>query len=257
MYVKRLIVSKDKRVIPLTDLNRSVHLSEGSLQREDLVASGHQGVVNTTQGDPKLLTPPTFKDSYDRMKRTAATVIPKDIGFIIAETGLTKNSVVIDAGGGSGAVTTQLAALCKRVYSYDINERHIETVRENCRRMDLDNVIIKNENLITTEPPEKVDLIILDMPDPSKALAFAKKALKQSGFIVACTPHITQAERFAEALDQDFKLVTSIELMQRRWEVTDGKLRPKHDMLGHTAFLTVARLFRWPEGSPDEALCKK
>ncbi|MFP4118693.1 MAG: tRNA (adenine-N1)-methyltransferase [Candidatus Woesearchaeota archaeon] len=245
MYVKRLIISKDKHVRPLIDLHRSIHLSDGTLRREDLVAADHRGIVPTTTGEPKLLAPATFKDSYDKMKRTAATIIPKDIGFIIAETGLTKDAVVIDAGGGSGAVTTQLAALCKRVYSYDINENHLNTIAENCKRLDLDNVIIKPEDLITAQPPEKVDLLVLDMPDPSKALTFAKRALKQSGFVVAYTPHITQAQLFADSLDQDFKLVTTIELMQRRWEVSDGKLRPKHNMLGHTAFLTFARLFKW------------
>ncbi|MFW5865678.1 MAG: tRNA (adenine-N1)-methyltransferase [Nanoarchaeota archaeon] len=247
MYVKKLLVSKDKHVRPITDLNRTIHLSDGSLDREKLLQAHHEGVVSTTTGEPKLIAPATFKDSYDRMKRTAATIIAKDIGFIIAETGLTKDAVVIDAGGGSGAVTTQLAALCKRVYSYDINENHLKTIEENCKRLDLDNVIIKQENLITAQPPEKADVLILDMPDPSKALSFARQALKQSGFIVAYTPHITQAQLFAESLDQDFKLVTTIELMQRRWEVLGGKLRPKHSMLGHTAFLTVARLFRWPE----------
>ena len=169
-----------------------------------------------------------------------------DLGSILPDADLDRRAgFFLDAGGGSGAVTTQLAALCKRVYSYDINKNHLNTIAENCKRLDLDHVIIKPENLITAQPPEKVDLIVLDMPDPSKALTFAKRALKQSGFIVAYTPHITQAQRFAESLDQDFKLVTTIELMQRRWEVTDGKLRPKHDMLGHTAFLTVARLFSW------------
>ncbi|MGM5480508.1 MAG: methyltransferase domain-containing protein [Nanobdellota archaeon] len=245
MHVKRLIISKDKFVRPILDLNRSVHLADGTLHLENLASANHWGVVWTSTGEPKLLAPATFKDSYDKMKRTAATIIPKDIGFIIAETGLTKESVVIDAGGGSGAVTTQLAALCKRVYSYDINENHLKTIRENCKRMDLDNVIIKAENLLTAQPPEQADVLVLDMPDPSKALLFAKKALKQSGFVVAYTPHISQAQQFAHSLDDDFKLVTVIEIMQRRWDVSDDKLRPKHNMLGHTAFLTVARLFKW------------
>ena len=119
MHVKKLLITKEKFVKPILALNQSIHLNNGAIQRENLVNIDYDGVTTSTTGHDVLLAPATFKDNYEKMRRTAAIIIPKDVGFIIAETGLTKDAVIIDAGGGSGGVTCQLAALCKRVYSYD------------------------------------------------------------------------------------------------------------------------------------------
>ena len=245
MYVRYLVISKDKFVKPIIDTNRSFHSNDGVVSREQLHEKNFSGIVKTSKNVPLLLAPATFKDSYEQLRRTAAIMIPKDIGFIIAETGLTKDSIVIEAGGGTGALTCALASLCKHVYTYEINPEHAKSIRTNCERMDLTNVTLIEEDVLFAKAPSKADILVLDMPDPSKALTFAKHAVKQSGFIAAYTPQISLAQRFAEALDDDFKLVTCIELLQRRWEIGDGKLRPKHNMLGHTAFLTIARKFSW------------
>ncbi len=243
MYVKKLAITKEKRVYPIYDLNRSLHLNEGSIPRETLLAAKHDGVLQTTGKQDLLLAPATFKDTMERIKQQAAIIIPKDIGFIIAECGLTKESVVIDAGAGSGGSACTLGALCKKVYTYDINEMHLKTVKENCEKLDLSNVEVIKGDITMIEPKEQVDLFVLDIPESEKAIGTIKKALKQSAFAAIYTPHINQAQTFIKHLDDDFKVITVIELIQRRWEVNDKQLRPKHTMLGHTAFLTIIRKF--------------
>lgn len=244
MHVKKLIVTKDKYVYPVDDLNRSIHLHEGAIDRQVLIDNKHDGMIETSKGDKVLLAPATFKDNMDKMKRKAAIIIPKDVGFIIAECGLTKESVVLDCGAGSGGVTCQLAALCKKVYSYDNVKDHVDVVKENCERMDLKNVECVEKNIVDVELVDEIDVAVIDLPEPVIALPVLKKALKQSGFIAFYTPHINQAQEVVKALDEDFKYVTTIEIIQRRWEVDDVKLRPKHNMLGHTAFLTIVRKFK-------------
>jgi tRNA (adenine57-N1/adenine58-N1)-methyltransferase len=39
-----------------------------------------------------------------------------------------------------------------------------------------------------------------------------------------------------------FHHVETIETLQRSWHVTERSVRPDHRMVGHTGFLTVARL---------------
>ncbi|MCF7798290.1 methyltransferase domain-containing protein [Candidatus Woesearchaeota archaeon] len=244
MHVKKLAITEEKRIYPILDLNRSIHFNEGAVDRQVLIDANHEGVIKTTGGQELLLVPATFKDNMERMKQQAAIIIPKDIGFIIAECGLTKDSVVIDAGAGSGGSACTLGALCKKVYTYDINDQHLETVRENCVKLDLTNVEVIKGDITTIEPKEQVDLFVLDIPKTEKAIPTIKKALKQSAYAAIYTPHINQAQQFIQELDDDFKLITVIELIQRRWEVNDKQLRPKHNMLGHTAFLTIVRKFK-------------
>jgi tRNA (adenine57-N1/adenine58-N1)-methyltransferase len=243
MYVKKLAITREKRIYPLYDLNRSLHLNEGGVDREVLLNAQHDGIVQTTGGQDLLLVPATFKDNMERIKQQAAIIIPKDIGFIIAECGLTKDAVVIDAGAGSGGSACTLGALCKKVYTYDIHPEHIKTVQENCEKLELTNVQVIQEDITTLEPVEQVDLVVLDIPSPQNAIGTLKKALKQSAYAAIYTPHINQAQQFIQELDDDFKLITVIELIQRRWEVNEKQLRPKHNMLGHTAFLTIVRKF--------------
>jgi tRNA (adenine57-N1/adenine58-N1)-methyltransferase catalytic subunit len=245
MHIKKIAVTQENRIYPVEDLNISMSLTEGGIDREQLLTLGNEAkILHTTTQHKLLFCDATFKDNYDRMKRGPAVIIPKDVGFIIAEIGLTKDHVVIDAGAGTGGMTCQLAVLCKHVYSYDVEAKHIKIVKENCKRLDLDNVTIEEADIYTLEPPKNVDAVILDVPEPVKAIGTAKKALKQGGYVVFYTPHITQAQEVVLALGEDFKYLTTIELIQRRWEVDEKRLRPKHAMLGHTAFLTIARKFQ-------------
>jgi tRNA (adenine57-N1/adenine58-N1)-methyltransferase len=244
MFIKKLAVTQEKRIYPIEDLQRSYNFSEGHLTREDLRAIEHKGTLKSTTGEEFVICDATFKDNMDRMKRRAAIIIPKDVGFIIAETGLTKDAVVLDCGAGSGGMTCQLAALVKHVYAYDLNPLHIKTVQENIERMDLDNVTLEQKDIKDVQTPEEVDLAVIDLPDPLAAIPIVKKGVKQSGHIVFYTPQITQAQDVINNLGDDFKYVTTIELLQRRWEVKEKVLRPKHAMLGHTAFLTIVRKFQ-------------
>lgn len=243
MYIKKIAVSPDKRLHPIESLQRSYSFEQGSLSREDLRAANHAGPVQSSKGVAFQICDATFKDNMNYMKRRAAIVIPKDVGFIIAETGLTKHASVLDCGAGSGGVTCQLAALTRHVYSFDNNPLHIKTVQENIDRMDLDNVTLQECNIADVTTPELVDLAIIDIPDPTQAITTLKRCVKQGGFIVFYTPQINQAQDVVQSLGDDFKYVTTIELLQRRWEVQAQVLRPKHSMLGHTAFLTVVRHF--------------
>lgn len=244
MHIKKIAVTKDKRIYPIEDLNRSFYISEGAIDRQVLLDHHHDGIIPTTTGAEILFCDATFKDNIDRMKRKAAIIIPKDLGFLIADVGLTKDSIVMEAGSGSGGATCQLAALCKKVYSYDIHPDHVKITKENCERMDLKNVVCEEQDITTLEPVEQVDFILIDLPKPVSTLPTIHKALKQGGFVAFYTPHINQAQKVIAALGDDFKYLTTVELIQRRWEVNDKQLRPKHDMLGHTAFLTLARIFR-------------
>ncbi len=249
MRIKKLAITPSKYIYRIEDLNRSISLQEGHVDRQILVDAKHEGIVKTTKGTELLMAPATFKDQLEGMKRKAAIIIPKDVGFIIAETGLTKNSVILDVGGGSGAVTCQLAALCKKVYSFDINPAHIKVIKQNCEDMELENVHVEEKDIkeikFPETIPEQVDLAVIDLPNPLDAFEILKDVVKQSGFIVFYTPHISQAQEIVNKLDEDFKLITSLELIQRRWEVGEKLLRPKHNMLGHTAFLTIVRKFEW------------
>lgn len=243
MYVKKLAVNEENFVQPIIDLNLSFNSNDGHIDREILIKHDHDGIIQTSTGKNLLFCDAHFKDNLQSMKRNAALIIPKDIGFLIAECGLTKQSIVMESGSGSGGATAHLAALCKKVYSYDNNPKHLKLVKENMDRLEIDNVDLKLCNIQEVQVPELVDFALIDLPDPLLAIGILKKTVKQGGYIAFYTPQITQAQQVIESLDNNFRVLRTIELIQRDWVIEEGKMRPSHSMLGHTAFLTIVRLF--------------
>ena len=246
MNIKKLAITKDFRIYPLDSLQRSYSFTEGSIDREEFLKHNHQGIIATTKDHPMLICDADFSDNYRRLKRGPACILPKDIGYIIAETAITKESVVLDAGAGMGASVCLLAGLCKKVYTCDVNEKHLELTKENAKALNLTNIEFSHCSVTELELPELVDLVLLDVPNPLETLPEIKHKLRQGGNLVFYTPHISQAQEIINKLeeDEDIKIITTIEILQRRWEIDQKRLRPKHNMLGHTAFLTFARVFK-------------
>jgi tRNA (adenine57-N1/adenine58-N1)-methyltransferase len=88
-----------------------------------------------------------------------------------------------------------------------------------------------------------LDRVILDLPEPWRAVKHAGRALHRGGVLVAYTPQITQAVQLREELDsQGFGMLETIEVLNRGWHIEGQSVRPDHRMVAHTGFLTSARL---------------
>ncbi|MFH1174653.1 MAG: methyltransferase domain-containing protein [archaeon] len=182
-------------------------------------------------------------DIFPRFKRTMQLITPKDAAAIIARTGITKKSVVIDAGSGSGGLACFLALHVKTVYSYDINEEAIAAARENAKLLGLKNVQFSLHDITKTIPKKNADLVVLDMLHAEQAISSVCAALKTGGYLVAYTPSITQALQFVNTAltHANLAFLSTMEIIERSWKV-DGKiLRPNTEGFGHSAFLTFIR----------------
>ncbi len=184
-----------------------------------------------------------MKDFFKKtksLKRGPAIMKEKDIGAILANVDIDKNSVVLDAGAGSGLMTIYLAKFVKKVYSYDSNKEFLNIAKENSKFFNLKNITFKNKD-ITKEIREKnLDFINLDMKDPQRALKNTKKALKQGGYLSAYLPNITQVIEFCKALN-GFKLIKVFEIIERDWIISNKIARPENTILGHTAFIVIIK----------------
>lgn len=180
---------------------------------------------------------PRTPDLLKKIKRMPQVITLKDAGLIASYTGIGKNDTVIEAGAGSGMLTIFLANIAKKVYSYEIREDFYKVVKGNLERCNVKNVTLKNSDVSKCKE-KNADVFILDLGSPEKYLNVARKALKPGGFLVSYSPVIEQVQRL------DFKGFANIEtreLIERKWEVSKNKTRPRTRMLGHTGFITFAR----------------
>jgi tRNA (adenine57-N1/adenine58-N1)-methyltransferase len=179
---------------------------------------------------------------YRKIKRDAQIIPLKDVGLIIAETGINKESKLLDAGSGSGALACFLASIVKEVITYEIREDFIGIVKQNIEFLGLKNIKIKNKNIYEEIEEKNVDVVTLDVPEPWKALDNCAKALKPGGFLVSYSPSIPQIIDFVNAIrkNESFVYIKTVEIIEREWEVEERRVRPKSKSI-HSGFLSFAR----------------
>jgi len=200
------------------------------------------GLAKTSKGKKIRFTEAFFIDAYHRKKRGPQIITPKDIGTIITETGLGKSSRVLDAGGGSGALSCFLANICNEVYSYEIRKDFFKLVEENKKFLGLNNLAVKNKNVYAGIEEKGLDAIILDVPEPWQALKHTQRALKLGGFLVVYQTSVVQVQRlFKEIRKHSFLPVKTCETLQRNWKIEGRVVRPEIQMLGHTGWISFFR----------------
>jgi len=223
------------------DEQHDFHTEFGIVPKQALKECG----LHTVGKTKVLIYPATFADLYARLERGVQIITRKDLGLIMVETGMDNDTVVLDIGFGSGAVTGYLSRIVKKVYAYDVEERSLTIGVKNLEALGTPKrYVVKKGNAYdasTIDQENEVDVFVLDVPEPWKAIPVAKKALKAGGWLVAYTPCITQANQLADSLGSEFHIVKSCELIEREWKIEGKAVRPVTKDFSHTAFLTFIR----------------
>ncbi|MBT3720815.1 methyltransferase domain-containing protein [archaeon] len=236
----KILLFKDRKYL-VRDESKDYHTQFGFLKSADIKKAKPGEVIKSNTGKSFIVIDADFIDLYNKIKRQAQIIPKKDLGLIITETGINKDSIVIESGAGSGAVGTFLAKICKKVYSYEIREDFYNLVKGNIEFLGIKNMKLKNKDAKLGFDEKNVDIIILDLPDPWELVEVAKKSLKPGGFLVSYSPTVPQVMDFIEALDKDFVYLKTCEVIERQWEVKLRKVRPRSQQIGHSGFLSFIR----------------
>lgn len=211
------------------------HSLYGIIKEKDL----KNGIIKSNIGKEFIVFDADFSDLFNKIKRGPAIILEKDVGYIIAKTGINPESKILDAGAGCGVLSARLARISKNVTAYENNKEFLEIAKNNFEFLDV-KVKLKEKDIYEGIEEKDLDLITLDLLEPWKVIPHAK-VLKSGGYLVVYVPSITQVSKFVESLDKDFILEEVIELVKRDWYVEGLKVRPKSRMIGHTGFLVFAR----------------
>lgn len=238
----RTVTAVKARQYFVKDLSKHFHTTFGVIQLEEL-QKPDGSVVKSDQGKEFVIFSAQFVDKYKRLRKLPQTIPLKDIGFIVAETGINKESLVLDAGAGSGALAAALANIVKKVVTYEVRQDFIANVKENFALLDLRNVELKEKNVYDGFDEKDADLVTLDLPEPWKAVGAAATAVKVGGFIINYSPSVPQVMDFVSAVRKDCRLliIKTVEQIERLWEFEERRVRPKSISIGHSGFLTVVR----------------
>lgn len=178
-------------------------------------------------------------------KRGAQVIHPKDAAYIISRCGIACGSRVLEAGVGSGALTSSIlwsVGQDGRLYSMEMEETAISNALENVESMiDTGSWEILRGDVRSSEIPDRLDSAVLDIPDPWNALENVIPSLRPGGIICTYSPTYNQVDQTVEKMRSlDLSVIETVEIMRRNILVRPDATRPDHRMLGHTAFLTFA-----------------
>lgn len=236
------IVISNQRSFFVKDISNDFSTDEGFISKKDLKKKDGS-VVKTNIGKEFNIFTASFPDKLRKIGRLAQIITPKDVGLIIAETGINKTSKIVDAGAGSGALACSLANIAKSVTTYDIRDDCLKIVRDNKKFLKLNNLKIKKGDIYRNIEERDVDVITLDVPEPWHALDNVCKALKPGGFLVTYLPTVLQISDLVKSAGMIDELahIKTVELIERQWKIKGRAVRPTTKGIWHTAFLSFFR----------------
>lgn len=188
---------------------------------------------------------PNVNDFIDLMERRCSILIKKDIGQVLAHTGLGAGARVVDAGTGAGAIALHfgnVVGLQGNVFTYEVREDFAEVARRNINNFGITNIEVKNKNIKEGIDEDNIDLIFLDLPKPFEIFEEVMESLNVGGWLTVYAPYIDQAETsYRVAKKLGFYDIDIIETLERGLEVRTQGVRPKTRMVGHSGYLLFAR----------------
>lgn len=224
---------------------------KGEIRHDDIIGQ-HEGTVVKSSGAAEYLC---FRhllvDHVLSMPRGAAVIYPKDAAQILVEGDIFPGATVLEAGAGSGAMSTWLLRAVGpqgKVISYEIREDHLAYAKENVEdyfdgHPDNWDLRLGDLKTVTKEDVGDVDRVLLDMLEPWEMLDTVKDVLIPGGVFMTYVATVPQLMKVMEGIRETgcFTEPKAWESLVREWKVDGLATRPEHRMNAHTAFLILAR----------------
>lgn len=228
---------------------KTLHTDRGYLKLDDLIGLEWGSRVRLSTGVVAYVVKPTLTDLMMKFfKRATQVIYPKDLAYMLLESGVKNGSRVAEAGVGTGFLTAVLAWFVGpegRVYGYEINEEYVRVALNNLENAGLsERVVIKNKDITQGIEEKDLDALFLDMPNPWEVFPHLRNSLKPSAPIIMFVPTANQVVKTLEHI-REFKHLISVkiyEILMREYQANPEAFRPKSVGIVHTGYVITSRL---------------
>jgi tRNA (adenine57-N1/adenine58-N1)-methyltransferase len=211
---------------------------KGQFDLSSLVGASAGDMLATHTGAQFTVRIPRPADFFTHARRSGAPMLPKDIGLVIASTGMNKRDTVLDAGTGTGIAAIYFGGIALRVKSYEIREEFAALARKNILDARLDNIVVVSGDVLLADG--RYDVVHLDMQIESAHIEHAYNLLNSGGYLACYTPFLEQMAIVADSAEERFSEVHTHELIEREMTRSKRGTRPSTSVC-HSGYVTIAR----------------
>ena len=240
-----IVLNRKKRWLRKVKAGEKFQCHKGYFEYNDIIVKPYGTTIVTNKSVKLTILKPIASDFLTQISHSSQIIYPKDAGLILLYGGVVPGSKVIEAGTGSGALTSILAtyvAPMGHIYTYERREQAYKTATQNIKRLGLEeHITFYNKDVADGFYETEVDAVVLDLGDPWEIIPAAYNALKCGGTISIFIPTYNQIDKVSRVLHKYFCDVFAIELIEREIQIKESAIRPKTWMVGHTGFLVFGR----------------
>ena len=189
-----------KHFLTLRHKDKFHHMRMGHIAHDEIIGSSPGSLLKSEKGMPVVCLRLSFEDYIlKRLKRRTSIIHPKDLASLVMRGDLYPGAKVLEAGIGSGSVTTMLLRLLGpggKLISMERRREFIAPALENvaeARRLfgdsGAEHQVIQGDVYYGIGATD-LDLVILDVPEPDLAAPFAWKALRPGGVLLSWLPTV-------------------------------------------------------------------
>jgi len=211
---------------------------KGQLDLGLLVNATAGDILTTHNGSKFTVRIPRPTDFFTYGKRSGAPMLPKDIGLVIAYTGMNHNDDVLDAGTGSGIAAIYFGGVAKTVKTYEIRPEFSTLAMKNITEAKLPNVEAVAADFLAAAG--SYDVVHLDLQIQPEQVIHAYSLLRSGGYLACYTPFIEQMAIVVDAATGLFGEIHTHELIEREMTRSKRGTRPSTSVC-HSGYVTIAR----------------
>jgi tRNA (adenine57-N1/adenine58-N1)-methyltransferase len=211
---------------------------KGQIELESIVDKSGGDIITTHSGAEFTVRIPRPTDFFAYGKRSGAPMLPKDIGLVIAYTGMNHNDDVLDAGTGSGIAAIYFGGVAKTVKTYEVRPEFSTLAMKNITESKLTNVEAVAADFLAAEG--SYDVVHLDLQIQPEHVRHAFSLLRSGGYLACYTPFLEQMAIVVDEATPLFREVHTHELIEREMTRSKRGTRPSTSV-SHSGYVTIAR----------------
>lgn len=242
-----VVLSRGKNSFLVEKFEGKLHTHHGIIELSELNNKSFGESVKTHLGVEYKIVPFNPSEFFKHFKRGATPLMPKDIGAIIAYTGLSPDSLIFDAGTGSGILAAYLAYFNKfgEVVTVEKREDFAKIARRNFKLAGLKNIhqILGDAIIVAEGFKKEFDLVVLDMKDDVAFVPKAKQILRVGGYLAVYNPYIEATREVYNAMSKnEFRELEAFEILRIDLDIKRVGTRTSTGVW-HTGYIVIGRKY--------------